>query len=239
MNGVARLKEENVTDIPIFDLPPDVPQRNSDDFNSILRLNGVDIDIHACVSPGASSQLVQGFLGYPRGYIAGILQASMMQGLLGETNKKFADLRHQQLSMILYEAFEHYAALQKILAWFVANQLSGEIASLAGRAAGAWFTNYALKLRKLPNGARRALLVPNLILAMYGSAIMKIDSGDRELARIIGAMITGRGNFEVCIPIDAMKQQLEKMIIPSSPELEKLLSLLRRTKDFMDNLGTT
>ena len=176
-------------------------------------------------------------MGFPRGFAAAFIQVSAIGGLMGRQNEIAATIRNQQLAANLYEPVTHRETTMKILTWFGKNQLTDELASIAGRIAGSWFTGYALQFRLLPAKVSVAGRASNMLLAAYGSAILRVADGDEELARIIGAVVTGRGDFEICVPIDKFRQDLRDMKLSEDPVVAKAFQFLKEVQEFALGLG--
>ena len=48
---------------------------------------------------------------------------------------------------------------------------------------------------------------------------------------------TGRGDFDICIPLDLFKQEIQKMQISNNPMIAEAFEFLREAQEFAAKLG--
>lgn len=195
-------------------------------FPKLMQVNGsAAVPLAACRYVGALEQIEKGFVSFPQGWVAALLQLSMLSGAWGENQKRMAQLRQHQLSAILWVAKEDWARTKQMVAWIVHNVLPKEEAFIGGRLGGGAFTSFALKLTRLNWKAALSGAGANFVLASYGSAIMAIQHGQTQIPVIIHAIISGHYDG-LCLPVDQMERELPKFDGKDGPDIAPMVQRL-------------
>ncbi|MBB6249519.1 hypothetical protein [Nitrospirillum iridis] len=201
-------------------------------FNKMADANGnPSLPIAACPTHGILDQVSKGFLSFPQGWAGGLIQITMLAGTFGEVQKRHAVLRNHVLHSVISMALQDLERTGRVLKWIAINVLPKDAAFIAARFGGAAFTAYALRLRKLNDTARYGGLGLNFILASYGSAILGIAKGDRQLHAIAYSILSGRYDG-LCVPVDKMERELKDMDIKDTgPMVDALKGILNFAQD--------
>lgn len=207
-------------------------------YDVMMQSNGNSrVPIAACAATGLPGQLAKGFASFPQGWVAGLLQAVMMQGLLGKSQEAPADIRNQQLAAIIWAALQDKRRTYRVLRWLALNVLPKDAVFIGGRLGGSFFTAYALRMGSLPFRLKLAGSAANFALASYGSAILAISSGDRALHSILYAILSGRADGSVCVPEGKMLRELKDMNDKDGADVAPMVELLKNVLQLAQTMG--
>jgi hypothetical protein len=207
-------------------------------FRMMMQSDGsARFPVSACPTMSIPEQFAKGFASFPQGWVGGMLQAAMMWGAFGDTQKHHAEIRNQQLSAILYFAKQDLKTTFRVVRWLAINVLPKDWAFVAGRLAGGAFTMRATGLAKLPKWGRLAAAGSSLVLASYGSAILAIAKGDYQLTSILNAIATGRYDGAICIPEGQLRNELRSLNDKYGEDIAPAMQLIDRVQALIQSLG--
>lgn len=210
---------------------------SSDDprlFKYLVERNGnPSLSVAACRVESIPEQLWHGFASFPRGWAAAYINLTMIGGVFGQTQRKHAILRNQQLAAILWACQQDMARTARVVRWLLKNALVNEAALVGGRFAGGAFTMYALKMSRLARVSKYSGLVSNVVLAGYGSSIMAIANGNTLHEKIVYSILSGRYDG-FCFQAPPSSNDEDSFI---DNDIESMIDILQNVHKFTQDNG--